>query len=156
MTVIKRPLWVLMSLMSLVAFGPISVEMYLPAIHQVAQSLGVSVVQAQLTITLYPIGYGIAQLILGPVSDRFGRKPVLFFSGSLYLFMTMGCYFAHSIGLLILFRILQAIGACSGPLMARAMIRDIYNAERCAKVLAMIASVMGFAPAISPIVGGYL
>lgn len=142
--------------MLLVGFGPISVELYLPALSQVAHTFNTPVVSAQLTIALYPIGYGLSQLFLGPLSDRFGRKKILLSAGFLYLLMTIVCFFSNSITGLVIARIFQAVGACSGPLMARAMIRDLYDTQTSAKMLGTVASVMGFVPALSPILGGYL
>jgi DHA1 family bicyclomycin/chloramphenicol resistance-like MFS transporter len=152
----KNYFFIILSLMLLAGFGPVSLELYLPAIAQVAREFNTTVAQAQLTIALYPLGYGLSQLILGPLSDRFGRKLILTYATLLFLAMTLACWYVNTMTMLIIVRIIQAVGACGGAIIARAMVRDLYDTPMAAKVLSHIAAVMGFAPAVSPILGAYL
>jgi DHA1 family bicyclomycin/chloramphenicol resistance-like MFS transporter len=130
-------------------------HLIIPALPDTARDLHVSPGAIQLTITLYLIGLAIGQLIYGPISDRFGRRPVLL--GGLALFTFAGIATAAAPGALTLVvaRVLQSIGACAGLVLGRAIVRDSAAADRAAAQLAMLTMVMSMAPAIAPVLGGY-
>jgi len=140
----------------LCTIGPVSIDMYLPAMPGLAREFGASTGTVQLTLSLFLTGFAFAQLIYGPLSDRFGRRPVILAGLLVFVGATILCAFARSIEELILARILQATGACAGPVLARAVVRDLWRREDAARVLAIIAGAMAVAPAIAPVVGGWL
>lgn len=143
-------------LTALVALGPLSTDMYLPSLPAIAQSFGTSSGQAQLTLSVFMAGFAASQLVYGPLSDRFGRRPLLIGGLILYVFASLICTLATSIEGLIAARFLQALGACAGPVLGRAVVRDVYPRDRAAQVMSYMAMAMALAPAIAPIVGGYL
>ena len=143
-------------LASIVALGPLSTDMYLPSLPRLTTELSASIDQVQITLSIFFGGFAVAQLLYGPLADRFGRKLILL--GGLFLFTaaSFGCATATSIEELIFFRFLQALGACGGPVLGRTMIRDIYGPTQSARVLSMMGTIMALAPAIAPIIGGYM
>lgn len=143
-------------LTGLVALGPLSTDLYLPSLPALGQALDAPVPTVQLTLSVFLAGFAVSQLVYGPLSDRFGRRPVLVAGVALYLGASAICALAPSIDLLIAGRFLQAVGACAGPVIARAVVRDVYGRERAAKMLAYMAMAMALAPAVGPILGGYL
>lgn len=140
----------------LVAFAALSVDITIPVLGSFAAAFQVSSAAAQLTLSVFVLGFALAQLLAGPLSDRFGRRPVLIGGVALYVAASAGCIFAESIDQLIAARFVQALGCCAGPVVARAIVRDVYGGERAAKVLAYVATVMGVVPGLAPIVGGIL
>ncbi len=140
----------------LVAFGPISTDMYLPSLPAMKADLGASVSEVQLTLSVFLVGFAFSQLFYGPLSDRFGRRPVLLFGIVVYGLASVACFMSSTIESLILARFFQAFGACSGPVLGRAMVRDVYGQERAAQMLAYMGSAMALAPAVAPLFGGYL
>ena len=113
--------WILL-LASLTALGPLSIDMYLPALPQMADDFGVSTQMVANSLPAYFLGLAIGQLIYGPVSDRIGRKKPLYFGLSLYIIASLLCVFANSEWSLIAARVLQALGGCVGVVIARAAI----------------------------------
>lgn len=140
----------------LVAFSSVSTDLYLPALPALATYFKTDKGTVQLTLSLFFAGFAVSQLAYGPLSDRFGRLPVLYTGLALYFVASLGCALATSIEMLIAGRFVQAIGACAGPVLARAMVRDLYGAERAPKVLAYLATVMGLLPIVMPIAGSLL
>ncbi|HEX3403396.1 MAG TPA: multidrug effflux MFS transporter [Acetobacteraceae bacterium] len=142
-------------IVAITACGTLGMHLIIPALPDTARDLHVSPGAIQLTITLYLIGLAIGQLIYGPISDRFGRRPVLL--GGLALFTFAGIATAAAPGALTLVvaRVLQSIGACAGLVLGRAIVRDSAAADRAAAQLAMLTMVMSMAPAIAPVLGGY-
>jgi len=140
----------------LVALGPISTDLYLPSLPSIARDFGSSTAQVQLTLSVFLAGFAAAQLIYGPLSDRFGRRTALLIGLLTYIAATLLCTFADSIEALILGRFLQALGGCVGPVVGRAVVRDVYGREEAARVLSYMALAMALAPALGPILGGYL
>ncbi len=153
---ILTSIWTTILLAAAVALGPLATDMYLPSLPQIGRDFGVGTDQVQLTLSLYMAGFALAQLICGPLSDRFGRKPVMVGGFVLFALASIGCALASSIESLILCRILQALGGSAGPVLGRACIRDIYSPREAAKILAILASMMALAPAIAPTLGGLL
>ena len=138
----------------LVAITPLSIDMPLPALPDLARALGADVAQAQLVISVFLIGFASAQLVHGPLSDRFGRRRVLLAGIGLYLGASLVCRWASSIEWLIAGRLLQGLGACAGPVLARAIVRDVHSGPRAARILSFIATGMALAPILAPILGG--
>ncbi|MEO9190054.1 MAG: MFS transporter, partial [Acetobacteraceae bacterium] len=130
-------------------------HLIIPALPATAQALRVSEPAIQLTITLYLVGLAVGQLLYGPLSDRFGRRPTLI--GGLVLFTAAGILtaIAPSAETLIAARVVQALGGCAGLVLGRAIVRDSATADRAAAQLALLTLVMSMAPAIAPAIGGY-
>ena len=105
----------------------------------------------QLTLSLFLLGFALAQLGYGPASDRFGRRPILLAGTALYFLASVACALAGSIEQLILFRFLPGAGACAGPVLGRAVVRDVYGPEQAARVLAYLAAAMAIAPTLGPV-----
>jgi DHA1 family bicyclomycin/chloramphenicol resistance-like MFS transporter len=143
-------------LAAIVALGPLSTDMYLPALPRLTTELNASIDQVQVTLSIFFGGFAVAQLLYGPLADRFGRKSVLLGGLVLFTAASFGCATASTIEELIMFRFLQALGACGGPVLGRTMIRDIYGPTQSARVLSMMATIMALAPAVAPIIGGYM
>lgn len=148
--------WTTILLAAAVALGPLATDMYLPALPQIGRDFGSGTDQVQLTLSLYMAGFAIAQLICGPLADRFGRKPIMIGGFILFAIASIGCALATNIETLTLCRVLQALGGSAGPVLGRAAIRDIYTPREAAKILAILASIMALAPAIAPTIGGVL
>jgi DHA1 family bicyclomycin/chloramphenicol resistance-like MFS transporter len=140
---------------AITACGTLGMHLIIPALPDTARALGVSAGTVQLTITLYLIGLAIGQLLYGPVSDRFGRRPVLLGGLALFTLAGIATTAAPNAWTLVIARVLQSIGACSGLVLGRAMVRDSATADRAAAQLAMLTLVMSAAPAIAPVLGGY-
>ena len=141
---------------ALVALGPLATDMYLPAMPAMTVALDTGIDTVQLTLSVFLAGFAVSQLGYGALSDRFGRKPVLLGSLVLFVVATIGCASAQSAGSLIAWRLLQSVGACAGPVLGRAMVRDIHGPAGSARVLSYIGTVMALAPAVAPLAGGYL
>jgi MFS transporter, DHA1 family, multidrug resistance protein len=142
-------------IVAITACGTLGMHLIIPALPATARALDVSPGTIQLSITLYLIGLAIGQPLYGPVSDRFGRRPVLL--AGLALFTVAGIATAAAPGALtlVIARILQSIGACAGLVLGRAIVRDSAAPDRAAAQLAMLTMVMSMAPAIAPVLGGY-
>ncbi|QTF94285.1 MAG: multidrug effflux MFS transporter [Halomonas sp. BM-2019] len=143
-------------LAALTALGPLATDMYLPAMPAMAEALGTGPDRVQLTLSFYMAGFALAQLFCGPLSDRFGRRPVMLGGFVLFLLASMLCAFAPSVEWLLAGRFLQALGGAAGPVLARAAVRDIHGPLEAARVLSYMASTMALAPALAPVVGAGL
>src|SRR6202046_4583476 len=143
-------------LVAMTACGTLGMHVIIPALPATARALGISAGTAQLTITLYLIGLAIGQLLYGPVSDRFGRRPVLLTGLSLFTVASVVTAAAPPAGILIVARSVQSIGGCAGLVLGRAAVRDGATAEKAAGQLALLTLVMAMVPAIAPAIGGYL
>lgn len=139
-----------------VAIGPLSTDMYLPTFPLLADVFGASVGEVQLTLSVFTFTIAGCQLVYGPLTDRYGRKPVLISGLLVFGVASFACLFAGNIDDLILYRFIQALGVCAAIVVPRAMVRDLYQREMAAKQLSRMGTIMGFAPAIAPILGGYL
>lgn len=135
---------------------PLSTDLYLASLPSMATDFGVSPAAVQHTLSLFVIGFGSAQLVSGPLSDRYGRRPVLIGGLTLYLLASIACALAPSLVWLVAARFAQAIGCCTGVVVARAIIRDAYAPAEGARVLAKASSLLALAPLLGPILGGYL
>jgi DHA1 family bicyclomycin/chloramphenicol resistance-like MFS transporter len=143
-------------LAGLSAVGPLTTDMYLPSLPDIARQLGASSAQVQLTISAYLIGFAAGQIIYGPVSDRHGRKPVLIGAIALYCAASLVCALSTSIEMLIVARAFQALGGSGGIVLTRAIVRDIYSGAHAGRELSVIGSVMALAPVLAPILGGVI
>lgn len=139
---------------ALAAIGPLSIDMYLPSLPAIGQTLGADAASVQLTVTSYFIGLAFGQLAYGPISDRIGRKPPLLFGLALFTLASIGCMFARDVNALIVLRVLQALGGCAGMVVTRAMVRDRFTVDEMARVLSALVLVMGVAPILAPTLGG--
>jgi DHA1 family bicyclomycin/chloramphenicol resistance-like MFS transporter len=140
---------------AITACGTLGMHLIIPALPDTARALHVSPGAIQLTITLYLIGLATGQLLYGPISDRFGRRPVLLAGLALFTFAGIATAAAPGALTLVVARVLQSIGACAGLVLGRAIVRDSASADRAAAQLAMLTLVMSAAPAIAPVLGGY-
>jgi MFS transporter, DHA1 family, multidrug resistance protein len=150
------PIALVILLTSLVMVGQMSTSMYLPSMPTLADDLDADPAGVKLTMTVFLAAFAAAQLFFGPLSDRFGRRPALFLGLALYLIGTVGCTVAPSLEGLIAGRFVQGFGACAGPAIARAVVRDRYERSEAARVLAYIGIAMAVGPALGPIIGGLL
>lgn len=141
---------------SLSAFGPLSIDMYLPALPRLAQNLGTTASLAQLSLTACLLGLALGQLIAGPLSDIRGRKAPLLVALVLYTLASLACAFAPSIGILIGLRVVQGAAGAAGIVISRAVVRDLYAGTELTKFFAMLMLVNGLAPILAPIFGGVL
>ena len=141
---------------ALTAFGPLSVDMYLPALPTLADSFATSPSQVQLTLSGFFVGFGLGQLVYGPLSDHWGRRPPLLAGIALYVGASLLCALSTRVTALIALRLVQGLGACAGPLIARAVVRDVYERDRAARMLSLMMLVMGAAPLVAPLLGGQL
>lgn len=151
-----RSLAVAVLLTALSSYGPVSIDIYLPSLPDMTRVFAASIGQVQLTLSVFIIGLACGMVIHGPLSDRYGRRVVLLAGGIIYLFGSLACLFAPSIGWLTAGRFVQAIGACAGPVIARAVVRDVYSRDEAARIMSYMASAVAIAPAIGPLIGGWL
>lgn len=139
-----------------VALGPLTMSMYTPSMPAITQALNASPGMVQATLSIYLVGFAFAQLVYGPLSDRFGRRRMLLGGLGIFLVGTAACGFAQSIEVLLAARLVQAVGACAGPTLGRAMVRDLFAREQAARALAFVGMALAVAPAFGPLAGGYL
>ncbi|MFJ1229951.1 multidrug effflux MFS transporter [Yersinia proxima] len=140
-------------LSALMAFTSLSTDIYLPAMPIMAKELQGD---AELTITGFLIGFCIAQLIWGPISDHLGRRLPLVIGMFLFIIGSVGCALSTNIGQIVFWRVFQALGACTGPMLARAMIRDLFSRTRAAQMLSTLMIIMAIAPIAGPLLGGQM
>ncbi len=143
-------------LAALSAVGPLTTDMYLPSLPDIARQLDASTTQVQLTLSAYLIGFAVGQIFYGPISDRHGRKPVLIAALALYCAASLACALSTSVEMLIVARFVQGLGGSGGIVLARAVVRDLFTGARAGRELSVIGSVMGLAPVLAPIAGGLL
>lgn len=146
----------LIVLVAVTAIGPLSMQIFLPALPAIQTDYGVAPGTAQLSVSLSMIAIALATLAYGPLSDQFGRRPVLIAGMIFFLIGSVVCAMAPSIWLLIAGRIVQAAGGTCGMVLARAIVRDVYAEEKVASVLAYLTVAMVVAPMVAPAMGGVL
>jgi len=140
----------------LVSFAPMTIDLYLPALPVMTADLMTNTESMQLTLSVYMVGFALAQTFFGPISDRFGRKPTILIGTSVYLIASVACALATSVEQLIIFRLFQSIGAAAAPVVARAVVRDMFTREEAAKTYAVVTTVTAIAPVVAPILGGVI
>jgi len=146
----------LLLLVAMTGVAPISLYMLVPALPVLATTFGRDISVAQMTVSLYMVGIACSQIIMGPLSDRFGRRPVLLAGLGLMVVASAACIFAQSLPELIAARFLQALGGATGMVVSRAIIRDLYSRERISSMISLVIAVMMIAQMLSPLTGGLL
>src|SRR5882724_662853 len=146
----------LMLLVVMTGVAPISLYLLVPALPVLASSFGREISIAQMTVSLYMVGIACSQLIMGPLSDRFGRRPVLLAGLALMVAASIGCSLAQTLPQLIAARFLQALGGATGMVVSRAIIRDLYSRDRISTMISLVIGVMMTAQMLSALVGGLL
>jgi MFS transporter, DHA1 family, multidrug resistance protein len=141
---------------ALIALGPFTIDMYLPALPTISTDLLTSSATVQLTLTGTLLGLGLGQLVIGPLSDRFGRRLPLLAGTAVHVLASALCLIAPSIEVLGGLRVLQGLGAAAGSVIALAIVRDLYTGRAAATLLSRLILVMGVSPVIAPTVGGYI
>ena len=138
------------------AVGPFAIDMYLPALPEVAAELGASAQATQFTLTAFFLAFGVSQLVYGPAADQFGRKPPLYVGLAIFLVGTLGCALAPTIGALIAARLVQGLGAATVMVVPRAIIRDLHIGPAATRLMAMVMLVISVSPMLAPLAGSGL
>lgn len=147
--------WRVLGILSaLMGFPSISTDLYLPAMPSMGAALGASPGAMAWTVSGYLIGFSLGQLVWGPIGDRYGRRVPVALGLVLFVLGSAGCAMAGSVGALIGWRVLQALGACASVVLARAMVRDLYHGDRAAQMMSTLMTVMAIAPLFGPLLGG--
>lgn len=138
---------------ALVAFGPLAIDLYLPALPAMAQGLAASAEAVQHSVTVFLAGFSLGMLVYGPVSDRYGRRPVMLAGMALFVLASLACLLASSIEQLIVARLVQAIGGGAASVLARAVVRDVFAPPEAIRQLSLMAMVTAIAPLLAPLLG---
>jgi len=156
-TIWKAPRWALAVLLAVLGMlGPFSIDTYIPAFSGIAKSIGASPVEMQQTLSAYLFGFAFMNLFHGALSDSFGRRPVVLSGIAVFTLASLGCALSQSIGQLVLFRAVQGMAAGAGIVVSRAVIRDMFPPAEAQRVMSQVTIYFGIAPAIAPIIGGFL
>ncbi len=140
----------------LIALGHVATNIYSPSMPAMADYFGTDSAAILTTISVYMLAFAFAQLVYGPLSDRYGRRPLLILGLSIFVVASIVATFSTSIEMLITMRFIQGLGACAGPIIGRAVVRDVYGREDAVKVMAYVGIAIGTAPAMAPLMGGFL
>ena len=146
----------LLMLVAMTGVAPISLYMLVPALPMLATLFQRDISIAQMTVSLYMVGIACSQIIMGPLSDKFGRRPVLLWGLALMVAASIACMFAQNLPQLIAARFLQALGGATGMVVSRAIIRDLYERDRIGAMISLVIAVMMIAQMLSPLTGGLL
>ena len=150
------PLRIAVVLGVLSAIGPLAIDMYLPALPSIGQSLGTSITAVQMSLLVYFLALGIGQLIYGPLSDQIGRKPPMYFGLLLFIAGSIGCALAPNIHILVISRFFQGSGACAAMVIPRAIVRDLHTGNAAVKLMARLMLVFSVSPLLAPLAGSLL
>jgi MFS transporter, DHA1 family, multidrug resistance protein len=151
---INRPVFLLLA--SLAAFAPLAIDLYLPSLAAIGDDLQALPNRVQQTVTVFLAGFALGMLFYGPVSDRFGRRRVIFAGTAVFVAASIACMLATSIEQLLWFRLIQAFGGGAAAVVSRAVVRDLFSEKDAARVMALIAMVTSLAPMLAPIAGAYI
>ncbi|MBA2668931.1 MAG: multidrug effflux MFS transporter [Gemmatimonadetes bacterium] len=143
-------------LSALTALAALAIDMSLPAMPQLQRAFEADVSRVQLTLSLFLLGYGGGQFVCGSLSDHFGRRSVMLIGLGVFTISSFACAFAPSLPVLVLLRLVQGAGASAGPILARAIVRDLFDQHEGASILSHITQMMVLAPILAPVIGGYL
>ncbi len=149
-----RPAVLIAIVSVLVLIAPFSNDIFLPSMPSMARDLATDYASIQLSLSIFMLGIGVSQLVIGPLSDGYGRRPVLKWTMILYVGASVGCVVAPNIEVLLAARVVQSFGACAGLVVGRAMIRDRFEGARAAQAYAYIATALAAGPMLGPIIGG--
>ena len=153
----RAPRWALAVLLALLGMlGPFSIDTYLPAFSGIASALGATPVEMQQTLSAYLFGFAFMNLFHGALADSFGRRPVVLAGIAMFTIASAGCALSQSIEQLVLFRALQGLSTGAGIVVSRAVIRDMFPPAQAQRVMSQVTIYFGVAPAIAPVVGGWL
>jgi len=141
---------------ALIAVAPLAMDIYLASMPSMTRSLSAPPEQVQLTLSLYMYSWGVTQIFVGPLTDRFGRRPALIAGLALFVAASLACAVARNIETLIAARVAQAIGMGTVAVVPRAIVRDLYSGEHAARMLSLMGIVLGIAPIVAPIIGSHL
>src|SRR3954462_139870 len=147
---------VLLMLVAMTGVAPISLYILVPALPVLATTFGRDISIAQMTVSLYMVGIACSQIIMGPLSDRFGRRPVLLSGLGLMVAASVACIFAETLPQLIAARFLQALGGATGMVVSRAIIRDLYQRDRVASMSSLVVAALMIGQMVSPLTGGLI
>jgi DHA1 family bicyclomycin/chloramphenicol resistance-like MFS transporter len=140
----------------LAALGTLSTNMYLASFPSIGHEFNASPQQVRLTLTVFLVGFAFGQLIIGPLSDRYGRRPLLIVGLAVFAAASLLCAIANNLEWMILFRVVQAVGACTGAVLARAVARDLFQGDDLTRALGYVTTFMAAAPGFSPLIGGLI
>jgi DHA1 family bicyclomycin/chloramphenicol resistance-like MFS transporter len=152
----SKRLWMAVILGSLASFGPLSIDMYLPALPNLARDFDTNPTLAQFSLTFFLLGLSSGQLLAGPFSDVFGRRKPLLIGLFIYFVVSLLCVYSPSIWLLIILRLFQGLAGAAGVVISRAIVRDLYSGSELTKFFALLALVNGLAPILAPVAGAQL
>ncbi len=153
----SAPRWALAVLLAVLGMlGPFSIDTYLPAFAGIASSLGATPVQMQQTLSAYLFGFAFMSLFHGAISDSLGRRPVVLWGLAAFTLASAGCALSQNIAQLVFFRAMQGLSTGAGIVVARAVVRDMFAPAQAQKVMSQITIYFGVAPAVAPIIGGWL
>ncbi|MDO9403065.1 MAG: multidrug effflux MFS transporter [Polaromonas sp.] len=156
-TLWRGPRWALAVLLAVLGMlGPFSIDTYIPAFSGIARSLGATPVEMQQTLSAYLFGFAFMNLFHGALADSFGRRPVVLWGIAMFTIASAGCALSDSIGQLVFFRALQGLSTGAGIVVSRAVIRDMFPPAQAQQVMSQVTIYFGVAPALAPIVGGWL
>ncbi|WP_397535939.1 multidrug effflux MFS transporter, partial [Roseateles sp.] len=156
-TLWRAPRWALALLLAgLATVGPFSIDTYLPAFSGIAAALNATPVQMQQTLSGYLLGFAFMNLFHGALSDSFGRRPVVLTGMAVFTLASLGCALSDSIGQLVFWRTVQGMSAGAGVVVSRAIIRDMFPPAEAQRVMSQVTIFFGVAPAVAPMVGGFL
>jgi DHA1 family bicyclomycin/chloramphenicol resistance-like MFS transporter len=151
---INRPMFFLLA--ALAAFAPLAIDLYLPSLAAIGDELQAQAGRVQQTVTVFLAGFAMGMLFYGPLSDRYGRRRMIFAGTTMFVLASVACMLAQTIEQLLVFRLVQAFGGGAAAVISRAVIRDLFGETESARVMAMIAMVTSLAPMIAPLLGAYI